>query len=162
MATVTRSARISGWIPIVFNNRLGGLVDISRTGAKVYLSWKCEVGQRIPLVLRVPGESRVMPFTLKVVWCRTDEPGNSATLPARLSLMRDMVQQGKQKKGMFFGYLCGAKFESGTALKDIRWVQRYFENEKGTIYHKQVFHDRDRVREEEKWRALSAGGRRVL
>jgi len=103
-----------------------------------------------------------MPCTLRVIWCRQDEPGTPATFQARLNLMRDMVRQGRQKKGMFYGYLCGAKFEAGTALGDIRWVQRYFDGEKGTIYHKQVLHDRARVREEEKWRGLSAGGRRVL
>lgn len=162
MTIVQRSARISGWIPIVFNQSLGGLVDISKTGARVYLSWKCEPGQKIPLVLRVPGEERVMPFVLKVVWCRQDEPGNAATLSARLNLMRDMVRQGRQKKGMFFGYLCGAKFEPGTALADIRWVQRHFDEERGTIYHKRVFHDRERVRAEEQWREMSAGGRRLF
>ncbi len=133
-----RPARITGWIPIRYSitgesglPRKGGLVEISRAGAKLYLTGKFRPGDRISLVLRMPGEPKGLPFLMRVVWVRQDEPGRVEAFEARLKFLQDMVREGGQAKGMTYGYLVGVKFEPGMNPEHIRVAQRYFDRERG-------------------------------
>jgi hypothetical protein len=108
---------------------MGGLVDISSTGARLYLSWKFDVGGTIPLVLRVPDTTDIYQMPCRVVWVRKDEPGNVDAFDPRLHLMHDMVHRGYRPRGMFFGYLYGVRFETSVAKATIRVIQKHLAEE---------------------------------
>ena len=130
-----RSARIAGWVLISGGMRtggtpqLGGLVDISRTGARIYTGWKVAVGDVIPLALRIPGNHGVVRMPGKVVWVRKDESGRLDSFEARLKLMRDLARIGHPPKGMVFGWMCGVRFLPGVPLKIVRLIQMHLEAE---------------------------------
>ena len=130
-----RPARISGWVQITGRKtpsgelpQMGGVVDVSRTGAKVYLSWKVKEGDVLPLALTMAGGARVsMPG--KVVRVVKDAPGNMDNFEARLKIMKDLIHAGYTKGGMFYGYACGVRWEAGVAHECIRAIQKHFEEE---------------------------------
>jgi len=134
----TRPARIQGWIPVAGPGArdkdrrfLGGLTELSKTGARLYLTWKPRVGDRLSFALRIPGAARPHLMPLRVVRVTTDEPGRMDTFEARLQLMREMVQWKVAAKGMTYGYAVGARWEAGASLDGIRFLQRHFEDEGG-------------------------------
>lgn len=139
-----RPARISGWVPIAGRKtaagvmpELGGLVDLSKTGAKLYLSWRVKVGDLLPLSLKLPsGEAVRMPG--KVVWARRDEPGNMETFEARLKLLRELVHAGWRDRGMVYGTACGIVWDAVVPVASIRAIQHHFEDESATP-RKRVF-----------------------
>jgi hypothetical protein len=135
MAITERPARIAGWITIASERRgkeaplLGGLVDISRTGARLYLGWETAVGDQIPLALKVPGNREIIKMPCRVVWVRKDEPGSLSSFEARLKLMRDLARLGYPPKGMVYGWMCGVRFTPGVATPIIRVIQKHLEEE---------------------------------
>lgn len=131
-----RPARISGWVQITGRKtppgdtpQLGGVVDVSRTGAKVYLSWKVKEGDLLPLALTMPDGGGRESMPAKVVRVSKDQPGNMENFEARLRLLKDLVHAGSSKGGMFYGYACGVKWEPSTPKECIRAIQKHFEEE---------------------------------
>jgi hypothetical protein len=134
----TRPARIKGWIAVAGPGAkdkdrrfLGGLIELSKSGARLYLTWKPRVGDHLSFALRVPGESRPHRMPLRVVRVSADEPGRMDTFEARLQLLREMVQWGVPSKGMTYGFAVGARWEAGASIDGIRFLQRHFEDEGG-------------------------------
>lgn len=133
-----RPPRIQGWIPVAGPGArdkdkrfLGGLTELSKTGARLYLTWKPRVGDHLAFALRMPGASRPHRMPLRVVRVTVDEPGRMDTFEARLQLLREMVQWGITTKGMTYGYSVGARWEAGVSEDGIRFLQRHFEDEGG-------------------------------
>lgn len=131
-----RPARISGWVQIAGRRRpantppeIGGMVDVSRTGAKLYLSWKVNVGEILPLVLKLPEAGGNAPMPGKVVRVVKDAPGNMENFEARLKLLKDMVHGGHSKGGIFYGWAAGIRWDASVAKESIRAIQRHFEEE---------------------------------
>jgi len=132
----TRPARIAGWIPIAGRAPapgqrpdLGGLVDVSRTGAKLYLSWKVKAGDLIPLKLKIPDAPAPVDFPCKVVWVRPDRAGLLEAFESRMQLLREYVHLGFSKQGWVYGSLCGVRWEASVDREAIRVIQRHFEDE---------------------------------
>ncbi len=130
-----RSARIAGWIPIGGKKvvagqvpELGGLIDISRTGARLYLSWRIKVGDRLPLGLRVPGESAPHPFPCRVVWVKPDRAGLTEAFEARVQLLQELLHAGFKATSFVYGSLCGVKWEPEVSHEAIRTIQKHFED----------------------------------
>lgn len=141
-----RPARIAGWVPIAGRKtppgvmpELGGLVDVSKTGARIYLSWKVRPGDVLPLSLRLPDAGGVVRMPARVVWAKKDEAGNLETFEARLKLLRELVHAGwRERGGMAYGHACGVRWEAGVPIDAIRAIQRHFEEE-GARPRKRVF-----------------------
>jgi len=135
-----RPARIKGWIPCAGPGArdrdrrfLGGLTEVSKSGARLYLTWKPGVGDHFSFALRIPGAQRPHRMPLRVVRVTPDEPGRMDTFEARLQLLREMVQWGIPAKGMTYGFSVGARWESGASVEGIRFLQRHFEEEGGRM-----------------------------
>jgi hypothetical protein len=134
----SRPARIKGWIAVAGPGArdkdrrfLGGLIELSKSGARLYLTWKPRIGDHLSFALRIPGASRPQRMPLRVVRVTVDEPGRMDTFEARLQLLREMVQWGIPSKGMTYGFAVGARWEAGASLEGIRFIQRHFEDEGG-------------------------------
>lgn len=139
-STVKRPARISGWIPITGAPagaggapNLGGLTDVSRTGARLYVSWPVQPGQTIRLAVgeATRGGSPRTTLALRAVWVRRDQPGDIEALESRLKVMRALIEAGVRGPGTTYGYLVGARFEPGVNERLIRAIQKYFEEAGG-------------------------------
>ncbi|MEK7475701.1 MAG: PilZ domain-containing protein [Candidatus Coatesbacteria bacterium] len=142
--TGSRPARIKGWIAVAGPGArdkdrrfLGGLIELSKTGARLYLTWKPRIGDHLSFGLRIPGSPKPQRMPLKVVRVTADEPGRMDTFEARLQLLREMVQWGIPSKGMTYGFAVGARWEAGASPEGIRFIQRHFEDEGGRV-QKQV------------------------
>jgi len=128
-----RPARIAGWIPVRGANkpgelpRLGGLVDISRTGARLYLGWRYSAGDLVPLALNVPGTRQVYQMPARIVWVRKDETGSLSSFEARLKLMRDLARTGNAPQKMVFGWMYGVRFVPAIAPGIIQVIQKHLE-----------------------------------
>jgi hypothetical protein len=107
---------------------LGGLVDVSRTGAKLYVSWKVKIGDMIPLMLSIPDVKTPVDFPSRVVWVRPDRPGLTEAFEARLQLLREYVHLGHAKHDWVYGFLCGVVWDAGVDRTAIRVIQRHFED----------------------------------
>jgi len=128
-----RPARITGWIPISGGKSggkvfLGGLVDVSRTGARIYLSWNYPVGAYVPLAMNIRGEPRPISLPARVVWVKKDEDGVVEAIESRIHLMRDLVHAGQ--KGLVYGWLHGVRFEGGVRPEAVRLIQKHLEEQK--------------------------------
>ena len=134
MAVLTqRPARISGWIPVTGGRSggklfLGGLVDVSRNGARLYLSWNHPVGAYVPLVMTIRGVDKPVTLPSRVVWTKRDEVGVMEAFEARIHLMRELVAAGE--KGIVYGWLHGVRFEPGARPEAVRLIQRHLEEQK--------------------------------
>ena len=131
-----RPARISGWVqiagrkrPVNFMPEIGGMVDVSRTGAKLYLSWKVTVGDIIPLVLKLPQTGGNAPMPGRVIRVIKDAPGNMDNFEARMKLLSDMVRNGLSKGGIYYGYAAGIRWDPTVSKECIRAIQMHFEEE---------------------------------
>ncbi len=131
-----RPARIAGWVPISGKKKsagekpeIGGLVDVSRTGAKAYLSWEVAKGQILPLGLKLPETGEIVHMPGKVVRVEKDKQGNMENFEARLRLLKDLVHSGHPEKGMTYGWACGIEWDKGVAKEWIRAIQHHFEEE---------------------------------
>src|SRR5690349_19266281 len=114
-----RPARIAGWVPIAGRKaaagarpELGGLIDLAKSGARLYLSWRVKPGDVLPLALRLPDTGTVVRMPARVVWVKPDASGNLEFFEARLKLLRELVHAGVREKGMIFGFGCGVRWES--------------------------------------------------
>lgn len=141
-----RPARIRGWIPVNLGPgpdkapRLGGLVELSRTGGRFYLSWPVRPGDRIPLVLRAPGKSEPYRMACKVVWTRKDAAGTAGMLEHRMALLKELIRKKAAPRGLFYGWLAGARFEPDVSAEGIRVAQRYLEAERDARTPPPIFH----------------------
>ena len=128
-----RPPRIAGWIPVRGAKipgeppRLGGLVDISLTGARLYLGWKYNAGDIVPLALNVPGTTQIHNMTSRVMWVRKDETGSLSSFEARLMLMRDLARTGNPPQKMVFGWMYGVRFVPAITPSVIRVIQKHLE-----------------------------------
>lgn len=130
-----RPARIAGWIPIAGRKpgpgqrpELGGLVDVSRTGARLYLSWKAKVGDLIPLKLRIPGKSEPVDFPCRVMWVRPDRAGLVEAFESRMMLLREYVHLGFSSQGWVYGSLYGVRWDAAVDHEAVRTIQKHFED----------------------------------
>lgn len=128
-----RPARITGWIPVSGGKSggkvfLGGLVDVSRTGARIYLSWNYPVGAFVPLAMTIRDVPRPVNLPARVVWVKKDEDGVVEAFESRIHLMRDLVRAGQ--KGLVYGWLHGLRFEGGVRPEAVRLIQKHLEEQK--------------------------------
>lgn len=138
-STVQRPARISGWIPVAgpataggVPPNLGGLTDISRTGARLYLSWVVKPGEVLNLGLKGAERGSSRPgLRMRVVWVRQDRPGDVEALESRMRNMRAFIQAGAKGPGTTYGYLVGARFDANPNQPLIRAIQKHFEESGG-------------------------------
>ena len=82
---------MSGWLSI---SRLleqkrgkptefGGLVEISGSGARLYMTNKIVIGTVVPLIIQTQ-KGKVLNVPLKILWVKKDEIGNVETFDARI------------------------------------------------------------------------------
>ena len=143
-----RRARVSGWIPLEGppavpggKPSLGGMIDVSRTGARLYLGTRVRPGDFLPLVLRLPEEPLPIRFHGRVVWAIADDVSRVETFDARMKLLQEMVHRDHSAHAVPFGWLCGMRFDPDVDRIAIHRLQRAFEEENPRDA-KRVFHTR--------------------
>jgi hypothetical protein len=131
-----RPARIAGWVPVAWSAAkaggrplVGGLTDLSRTGARLYLTWNVSVGEVLSLGLRLPQRKTPLRMPCRIVWVKQDKPGSVEHFEARLHLLRELVRLGYAARGMTYGWAAGARWEPGVDQAGIRELQQRFERE---------------------------------
>ncbi len=130
-----RAARISGWIGISWVSKgkqepwVGGLVNISKSGARLYLNWRCEEGNRIPLAIRLK-DGEVVEMPARVVWVQKDEPGKMEAFDARINLLQEILRRGGEVKGVPYGFLHGVKFDANIKQGAVRMIQQHLEKQR--------------------------------
>ena len=133
-----RGARVWGWIPVegyVADNLEGrfhgGLVEISNSGARLYLDRQYSPGDRIPLGLRVAGErtSSLLRLPCRVAWTRRDEPGNVEAFDARMKFLPECARRGIKPEAARYGWLCGVEFEKDVDPEAIRMIDAILEQQ---------------------------------
>jgi len=126
-----RKARMGGWLSIstMLEGRkgrapeAGGLIEVSGTGARIYMTRQMKPGERIPLVLHTQ-KGKVLSIPVKVMWGRKDEPGNSENLEVRIQYLRELLRLKVKVKGMPYGYVYGVRFEKEADATGIRLIQK--------------------------------------
>lgn len=133
-----RGARVWGWIPVegrIGDGRdgrfYGGLLEISNSGARLYLNQPCKTGDRIPLGLRIAGErtSTLLKLPCKVVWAHRDEPGNVDAFDSRMKFLHECARRGLKAEAGIYGWLCGVEFEKDVDPEAIRMVDTILEEQ---------------------------------
>ena len=132
---------MSGWISIsklLAKKRgkpteFGGLIDISGSGARLYVTSKLPIGSILPLIIQnQKGVPQSVP--LKIVWAKKDEMGNVETFDARIRLMQELIRNDVKVEGVAYGYLYGGSFQPEASVEGIRLIERYL-NEQRTFGH---------------------------
>lgn len=128
---------MSGWLSI--NSLLekkrgktvdvGGLVEISGTGARLYMTSKLPVGTVIPLVIQTR-KGQILKVPLKLVWMKKDEMGNVSTFDARIRLMQELIRNDIKVEGITYGYLYGGTFLPESDPEGIRLIERHMDDQR--------------------------------
>ena len=111
----------------------GGLVEISGTGARLYLTNKLALGSVVPLIIQT-NRGKILNVPLKIVWVKKDEVGNIETFDARIKLMQELIRNEVKVEGITYGYLYGGAFQKEADPDGIRLIEKYL-NEQRTPGH---------------------------
>jgi len=107
----------------------GGLVEISGTGARLYMTNKLPVGTVVPLIIQTH-KGKVLGVPLKIVWVKKDEMGNVETFDARIKLMQELIRNDIKVEGITYGYLYGGSFLKEADPEGIRLIERYLNEQR--------------------------------
>jgi len=102
---------------------VGGLVEISGTGARLYMTRQFKPGDVVPLVVHTQ-KGKALPLPVRVVWVKRDEPGNVEMFEARMRYLQEMIARKVKVKGMPYGLLYGVRFEKGADPEAVKTTQR--------------------------------------
>jgi hypothetical protein len=128
---------MSGWLSITRllekkrgkPTEFGGLVEISETGARLYLTNKLAVGTVVPMVIQSP-KGKMLNVPLKILWVKKDEIGNVETFDARIKLMQELIRNDVKVDGITYGYLYGGTFLNEAEPEGIRIIERYLNEQR--------------------------------